>query len=82
MGDQKIAEKPQTQQQPGQQQEPGQKNQAQQQRPGQQQQQQQPTQASRQGGDQGKVGQDTDGDGKVVKPGQPPGQSGGEGLDK
>ena len=24
--------------------------------------------------DQGKVGQDTDGDGKTVKPGQPPGQ--------
>ena len=33
-----------------------------------------------QGGDQGKVGQDTDGDGKVVKPGQTPGQSGGRGL--
>jgi len=33
-----------------------------------------------QGGDQGKVGQDTDGDGKVVKPGQTPGQSGGSGL--
>lgn len=32
------------------------------------------------GGDQGKVGQDTDGDGKVVKPGQTPGQSGGSGL--
>jgi hypothetical protein len=31
-------------------------------------------------GDQGKVGQDTDGDGKVVKPGQTPGQSGGRGL--
>lgn len=28
----------------------------------------------------GKVGQDTDGDGKVVKPGQKPGQSGGRGL--
>ena len=69
MGDQKIDEKPQTQQQPGQQQRPGQ-------------QQQQPPQAGRQGGDQGKVGQDTDGDGKVVKPGQPPGQSGGHGLDK
>ena len=27
-----------------------------------------------------KVGQDTDGDGKVVKPGQKPGQSGGKGL--
>jgi hypothetical protein len=27
--------------------------------------------------DEGKVGQDTDGDGKVVKPGQRPGQSGG-----
>jgi hypothetical protein len=68
MGDQKIADKPQTQeQQPGQQQRPGQ-------------QQQQPPQAGRQGGDQGKVGQDTDGDGKVVKPA--PGQSGGEGLDK
>ena len=26
------------------------------------------------------VGQDTDGDGKVVKPGQPPGQSHGKGL--
>jgi hypothetical protein len=34
------------------------------------------------GGDHGKAGQDTDGDGKVVKPGQPPGQSGGQGLDK
>ena len=33
-----------------------------------------------QGGDQGKVGQDTDGYGKVVKPGQTPGQSGGRGL--
>lgn len=33
-----------------------------------------------QGRDQGKVGQDTDGDGKVVKPGQKPGQSGGKGL--
>lgn len=32
------------------------------------------------GGDEGKVGQDTDGDGKVVKPGQKPGQSGGRGL--
>ena len=32
------------------------------------------------GGDQGKVGQDTDGDGKAVKPGQKPGQSGGKGL--
>jgi hypothetical protein len=32
------------------------------------------------GGDQGKVGQDTDGDGKVVRPGQSPGQSGGKGL--
>ena len=32
------------------------------------------------GGDQGKVGQDTDGDGRVVKPGQTPGQSGGTGL--
>jgi hypothetical protein len=32
------------------------------------------------GPDQGKVGQDTDGDGKVVKPGQKPGQSGGKGL--
>ena len=30
--------------------------------------------------DEGKVGQDTDGDGKVVKPGQRPGQSGGHGL--
>lgn len=29
---------------------------------------------------EGKVGQDTDGDGKVVKPGQKPGQSGGRGL--
>lgn len=29
--------------------------------------------------DQGKVGQDTDGDGKVVKPGQKPGQSHGTG---
>ncbi len=32
------------------------------------------------GADKGKVGQDTDGDGKVVKPGQAPGQSGGKGL--
>ena len=32
------------------------------------------------GDDEGKVGQDTDGDGKVVKPGQKPGQSGGKGL--
>lgn len=32
-------------------------------------------------GDRGKVGQDTDGDGKVVKPGQTPGQSHGRGLD-
>jgi hypothetical protein len=32
--------------------------------------------------DQGKVGQDTDGDGKVVKPGQKPGQSHGHGLDE
>jgi len=32
------------------------------------------------GGDEGKVGQDTDGDGKTVKPGQKPGQSGGKGL--
>jgi hypothetical protein len=31
-------------------------------------------------GDQGKAGQDTDGDGKVVKPGQTPGQSHGKGL--
>ena len=30
--------------------------------------------------DEGKVGQDTDSDGKVVKPGQRPGQSGGQGL--
>jgi hypothetical protein len=37
---------------------------------------------SRKGGDQGKVGQDTDGDGKVVKPGQTPGQSGGKGMPK
>ena len=29
--------------------------------------------------DQGKVGQDTDGDGKTVKPGQQPGQSHGTG---
>jgi hypothetical protein len=29
--------------------------------------------------DQGKVGQDTDGDGKTVKPGQKPGQSHGTG---
>lgn len=35
---------------------------------------------AQQGGDQGKVGQDTDGDGKVVKPGQTPGQSHGKGL--
>ena len=32
------------------------------------------------GADDDKVGQDTDGDGKVVKPGQKPGQSGGKGL--
>jgi len=32
------------------------------------------------GDDEGKVGQDTDGDGKFVKPGQKPGQSGGKGL--
>jgi hypothetical protein len=32
--------------------------------------------------DQGKVGQDTDGDGKVVKPGQAPGQSHGTGQIK
>jgi len=32
--------------------------------------------------DQGMVGQDTDGDGKVVQPGQQPGQSHGEGLNK
>jgi hypothetical protein len=32
--------------------------------------------------DQGLVGQDTDGDGKVVQPGQRPGQSHGHGLDK
>lgn len=30
---------------------------------------------AQQGGDQGKVGQDTDGDGKVVKPGQTPGRA-------
>jgi hypothetical protein len=29
--------------------------------------------------DQGQVGRDTDGDGKVVQPGQPPGQSHGTG---
>lgn len=38
------------------------------------------SQAGQKGGDQGKVGQDTDGDGKVVKPGQTPGQSHGKGL--
>ena len=32
--------------------------------------------------DQGMIGQDTDGDGKVVQPGQKPGQSHGEGLDE
>lgn len=32
------------------------------------------------GPDDDKVGQDTDGDGKTVKPGQKPGQSGGKGL--
>jgi hypothetical protein len=32
------------------------------------------------GGDQGKVGLDTDGDGKVVRPGQQPGQSHGKGM--
>ncbi len=67
MGDQKTEERPQTQQRPGQQQQ-------------QQPQGERPNPQS--GGDQGKVGQDTDGDGKVVKPGQPPGQSGGQGLDK
>ena len=41
-------------------------------------QQQDPRRA--QGGDQGRAGQDTDGDGKVVKPGQPPNQSHGKGL--
>jgi hypothetical protein len=35
---------------------------------------------SRKDGDQGNVGHDTDGDGKVVKPGQTPNQSGGKGL--
>ena len=36
-----------------------------------------------QGADQGLVGQDTDGDGKVVQPGQRPGQSHGTGhIDK
>jgi hypothetical protein len=43
--------------------------------------QQNPNQKPQMGGDQGKVGQDTDGDGKVVKPGQTPGQSHGKGLD-
>ena len=43
--------------------------------------QQNPGQKPQMGGDQGKVGQDTDGDGKVVKPGQTPGQSHGKGLD-
>ena len=33
-----------------------------------------------QGADRGKVGQDTDGDGKVVQPGQKPGQSHGTGI--
>jgi hypothetical protein len=32
------------------------------------------------GADQGMVGQDTDSDGKAVKPGQKPGQSHGQGL--
>ena len=32
--------------------------------------------------DQGLVGQDTDGDGKVVQPGRKPGQSHGHGLDQ
>lgn len=40
-----------------------------------------PNQKLPMGGDKGKVGQDTDGDGKVVKPGQTPGQSHGKGLD-
>lgn len=72
MADQNIADKPQTK--------PGQKpdqNQKDQQRPmGQQ------GPGNTQSPDRGLVGQDTDGDGKVVKPGQPPGQSHGEGLDK
>jgi hypothetical protein len=33
-----------------------------------------------QSGDRGRVGEDTDGDGKVVKPGQKPGQSHGTGV--
>ena len=41
---------------------------------------QQGQQQAKPGDDKGKVGKDTDGDGKVVKPGQIPGQSGGKGL--
>jgi hypothetical protein len=50
-------------------------------KPGAQQNQQNPDRKPQMGGDRGKVGQDTDGDGKVVKPGQTPGQSHGKGLD-
>lgn len=87
MGDQKTQDRPQTQQQPGQRDQQQDQN-----RPmgGQEQANRQPSSGgqaqsgARQnpmpGGDQGKVGQDTDGDGKVVKPGQTPGQSGGKGL--
>jgi hypothetical protein len=38
--------------------------------------------AGQRGDDRGLAGVDTDGDGKPVKPGHKPGQSGGKGLDK
>ena len=49
-------------------------------RSGQQGQSAQPKKPGEKGYDEGKVGQDTDGDGKVVQPGQKPGQSHGEGM--
>jgi hypothetical protein len=73
MADQNIAEKPQTK--PGQQPEDKQPNRPMGQQPD-------AGKDSTKSPDQGLVGQDTDGDGKVVKPGQKPGQSHGEGLDK
>jgi hypothetical protein len=69
MADQNIADKPQTK--PGQQPDQKEQNPMGQKGPG-----------NTQSPDRGLVGQDTDGDGKVVKPGQQPGQSHGEGLDK
>jgi hypothetical protein len=79
MADQNIADKPQTK--PGQQQQPqGQAGQQQNRPMGQQ--PQGGDKGDMQSPDQGLVGQDTDGDGKVVKPGQAPGQSHGKGLDK